>query len=91
MAGTVRPHSETEVPEDKDGDKKQADAASDGEPPNKRVKISGAQRRKLAKERDADKKKERGQNKGRRFQRVHDEQEICWKLACGLVCDLGDR
>lgn len=91
VAGTVRPRSELEGRLNNEGDGDQAGAGSDGEPPTKKMKISGAQRRKMAKERNADKKKERGQNKGRRFQRVHDEQEICWKVACGLTCDLGEK
>lgn len=90
LAGTVRTHSEVE---ETDGGvaKERAEQGSDGEPPSKRIKLSGAQKKKLARERNLEKKKEKGQNKGRRFQRVHDEQEICWRMACGLRCDLGDK
>ena len=45
---------------------------------------SGAQRsKKFSKE---EKKNKRGANKGRRFQRVRDEVELCWKVASGRNC-----
>jgi hypothetical protein len=89
LSGAIRTREELEAqqderindPIDEEGD----------EPPTKRVKMSGAQRKKLARERNAEKKKNKGQNKARRFQRVHDEQEICWRLACGLQCELGEK
>ncbi|CCA72141.1 related to DUS3-member of dihydrouridine synthase family, partial [Serendipita indica DSM 11827] len=99
LAGSTRKRSEMETEDEivssvapkepaegKDGDGATEDA--DGEPPTKKVKLSGAQRRKLAKE---EKRNKTGQNKGRRFQRVHDEQEICWKIACGLECPFGEK
>ena len=58
--------------------------APPGEPPAKKPKLSGAQRKKLAKEA---KQKQRGQNKARRFLRVSDEVDVCWKVACSLPCD----
>lgn len=58
------------------------------EPPNKKQKLSGAQRRKLAKE---EKKKNRGANKNRRFGKVTQEVELCWKLASGAPCEFGDQ
>jgi hypothetical protein len=99
LAGKPRLHSEIvnegTVEEGVQGDNAQAhdaDTKDELEPPTKRVKLSGAQRRQAAKERNAEKRKEKkGMNKGRRFLRVHDEQEICWKIACGLSCDLGDK
>ncbi|CCM05385.1 uncharacterized protein FIBRA_07601 [Fibroporia radiculosa] len=48
---------------------------------------SGAQRKKSYK----DKKNKRGANKGRRFQRVHDEVELCWRVASGRTCEFGDE
>jgi hypothetical protein len=99
LAGKPRLHSEIAnegtaevgIPGD-NAQGEDADAIDELEPPTKRVKLSGAQRRQAAKERNAEKRKEKkGMNKGRRFLRVHDEQEICWKIACGLPCDLGDR
>ena len=49
---------------------------------------SGAQRRKLARE---EKKKRRGQNKGRRFQKMRDELDLCWKVAAGETCEFGTQ
>ena len=50
--------------------------------------MSGAQRKKLARE---EKKKRRGQNKGRRFQKVRDELDLCWKVAAGETCEFGSE
>lgn len=60
----------------------------DDEPPAKRKKLTGAQRKKLVKE---EKKKNRGANKGRKFGKVTDEVELCWKLASGLECEFGEK
>ncbi|KIY45368.1 zinc finger dihydrouridine synthase [Fistulina hepatica ATCC 64428] len=35
------------------------------------------------------KDKQRGANKGRRFQKVRDEGDLCFKAACGSICDYG--
>ncbi|KAF8468766.1 hypothetical protein JB92DRAFT_3058588 [Gautieria morchelliformis] len=51
-------------------------------------KLSGAQRKKLVKD---EKKKNRGTNKGRKFGKVTDEVELCWKLASGLDCAFGEK
>ncbi|KZT01621.1 zinc finger dihydrouridine synthase [Laetiporus sulphureus 93-53] len=51
-------------------------------------KLSGAQRRKLSKE---ERKAKRGANKGRRFQKVRDEVELCWKIANGKTCEFGSE
>ena len=99
LAGSTRKRSEVETEdmnlppivskEALDGEEADGDVGNaDGEPPTKKFKLSGAQRRKIAKD---EKKNKTGQNKGRRFQRVHDEQEICWKIACGLECPFGDK
>jgi tRNA-dihydrouridine synthase 3 len=45
-------------------------------------------RRALAK---AQKKARQGANKGRRFGKVRDEVELCWKVANGAICDFGTR
>ncbi|KZT63156.1 zinc finger dihydrouridine synthase [Daedalea quercina L-15889] len=50
--------------------------------------LSGAQRKRLSKE---EKKKHRGANKGRRFARVQDEVELCWKVAVGKTCEFGSE
>lgn len=49
-------------------------------------KLSGAQRKKLAKE---ERKNKRGANKGRRFQKMRDEVELCFRVAGGKQCDFG--
>ncbi|KAF9039046.1 zinc finger dihydrouridine synthase [Panaeolus papilionaceus] len=36
------------------------------------------------------KKAQRGQNKGRKFGKVRDELDLCWKVANGSVCEFGD-
>ena len=36
------------------------------------------------------KKAARGANKGRRFGKVRDELELCWKIANGGECEFGD-
>ncbi|KAI0357848.1 zinc finger dihydrouridine synthase [Trametes cingulata] len=51
-------------------------------------KLSGAQRKKLAKE---ERKKQRGANKGRRFQKVRDEVELCFRVASGKECEFGSE
>ena len=50
---------------------------------NKRV--TSAQRRK------EEKKKRSGANKGRRFGKMRDEVELCWKIAIGKDCEFGDK
>ncbi|THH29491.1 hypothetical protein EUX98_g4689 [Antrodiella citrinella] len=47
---------------------------------------SGPHRRKPTRE---EKKSRKGQNKGRRFQKVRDEVELCWKIATGKECEFG--
>jgi tRNA-dihydrouridine synthase 3 len=64
--------------------RREEDGAYEGEPPTKKPKLSGAQRKKLAKE---SKQKQRGQNKARRFLRVADDVDVCWKVACSLPCE----
>ncbi|KAI0753247.1 zinc finger dihydrouridine synthase [Daedaleopsis nitida] len=49
-------------------------------------RLSGAQRKKLAKD---ERKNKRGANKGRRFQKVRDEVELCYRVASGKQCDFG--
>ncbi|TRM67080.1 hypothetical protein BD626DRAFT_484699 [Schizophyllum amplum] len=36
-------------------------------------------------------KSKRGANKGRRFAKMHDELEVCWKTANGQTCEFGDK
>lgn len=62
----------------------------DGEPPAKRVKLSGAAKKKAARLAEAERKKEKGKKKGmntgRKFARVKDETQLCWKAAVGTEC-----
>ncbi|KAG8978890.1 tRNA-dihydrouridine synthase 3 [Tulasnella sp. JGI-2019a] len=56
---------------------------------SKKLKLSGAQKKKLAREEDAKKRKERkGMNTGRKFARMRDEKQLCWKAATGKECTL---
>lgn len=62
------------------------DVKDDGTP--KKPKLSGSERRKLAKE---EKKAQRGSNKGRRWAKVRDEVELCWRFAGSGKCDFGSE
>lgn len=48
----------------------------------------GRQKKKWSKE---ERKNKRGANKGRRFQKVRDDVELCWRVASGRICDFGDQ
>lgn len=61
-------------------------AVDDVEPAAKKPKLSGAQRKKQARE---DKKKNKGMNTNRKFSRTHDEIQLCWKVANGEICSEG--
>ena len=37
------------------------------------------------------KKAQRGQNKGRRFGKVRDELELCWRVGNGVLCEFGEE
>lgn len=45
-------------------------------------------RRKFTKE---EKKQRSGANKGRRFGKVRDDLELCWKVAVGKTCEYGEQ
>ncbi|OBZ66915.1 tRNA-dihydrouridine(47) synthase [NAD(P)(+)] [Grifola frondosa] len=84
-----------DVPDDDaaEGSTSHADGRRDVDPRDQETegggkKISGAQRRKIAKE---ERKNKRGANKGRRFQKVRDEVELCWRIASGNTCDFGSE
>jgi len=47
---------------------------------------SGPSRNKLTKEQ---KKAQRGANKGRKFGKVRDELDLCWRIANGMTCERG--
>ena len=64
------------------------DDVQNAPPQGENPRVSGAQRKKLARE---EKKKRRGQNKGRRFQKVRDELDLCWKVAAGETCEFGSE
>jgi tRNA-dihydrouridine synthase 3 len=54
----------------------------------KKAKLSGAAKRKLTKD---EKKAQRGSNKGRRWAKVRDEVDLCWKYAGSGQCDFGSE
>ena len=66
--------------------RQEGDTKDDGTP--KKPKLSGSERRKLAKE---EKKAQRGSNKGRRWAKVRDEVELCWRFAGSGKCDFGSE
>ena len=37
------------------------------------------------------KKSQRGQNKGRKFGKIRDEFELCWKVGNGTLCEFGEE
>ena len=47
-----------------------------------------SKRRKLTKE---EKKQRTGANKARRYGKVRDELELCWKVAVGKTCEFGEQ
>ena len=38
-----------------------------------------------------EKKAQRGANKGRRYGKVRDDLELCWKIASGRICEFGSQ
>ncbi|KAI0080450.1 zinc finger dihydrouridine synthase [Panus rudis PR-1116 ss-1] len=60
--------------------------ATTSEASDQRTSQTGAQRRKLSKE---ERKARTGANKGRRFQKMRDDVELCWKIARGQTCEAG--
>ncbi len=68
--------------------RKQEGSSNDDHSNPKKTKLSGAARRKLTKE---EKKAQRGSNKGRRWAKVRDEVELCWRFAGSGQCDFGSE
>ena len=66
--------------------KQETDVKDDVAP--KKTKLSGSERRKLTKE---EKKAQRGSNKGRRWAKVRDEVDLCWRFAGSGECDFGSQ
>ncbi|VDC04359.1 unnamed protein product [Peniophora sp. CBMAI 1063] len=64
------------------------EGAGQDEPAAKKPKLSGAEKRRLAKE---EKKKNRGSNKGRRWAKTKDELDLCWRFAGDGQCEFGDK
>ncbi|THH16372.1 hypothetical protein EW146_g4263 [Bondarzewia mesenterica] len=60
--------------------------AGEDERPSKKAKLSASEKRKLSKD---EKKKQRGSNKGRRWQKVRDDLDLCWRVASGGTCEFG--
>ncbi|KAJ7675536.1 hypothetical protein B0H17DRAFT_1080633 [Mycena rosella] len=56
--------------------------------PQDDARSTGPTRVKLTK---AQKKAQSGSNKGRRFGKVHDELDLCFKVAAGSMCDFEDK
>lgn len=57
-------------------------------PPEDGQTGSGGGRKKWSKE---ERKNKRGANKGRRFQKVRDDLELCWRVAVGKTCEFGSE
>ena len=66
--------------------RQEGNSNDDGSP--KKSKLNGAERRKLSKE---EKKAQRGSNKGRRWAKVRDEVDLCWRFAGSGKCDFGSE
>ena len=73
---------------DSRGEDEPRNALDGDEPPTKKPRLSGAQKKKLAR---ASGVKQTGANKGRRFAKVRDEIDVCWKFASGETCPNGPR
>jgi tRNA-dihydrouridine synthase 3 len=52
--------------------------------------VEGGPRRNKKEKREG-KKKLKGANKGRRWTKVHDELNLCWRLASGKTCEFGSE
>ncbi len=52
------------------------------------ARSGGRGKRKLTKE---ERKAQRGANKGRKFGKVRDELNLCWKVAAGNICEFGSE
>ncbi len=81
----MRGSSRREIDEAEPGPEVDGDTS---EPPQKRIKLSGAQRKKLAKE---EAKKRRGANKARKFARTGDDVQLCWSFASSGTCEAGSE
>lgn len=63
-----------------------------GEPPTKKLKLSGAQKKKLARLKNTDDARNaKGMNTNRRFLHVNDKVDICWRFSNGETCPNGSR
>ncbi|KAG8947230.1 tRNA-dihydrouridine synthase 3 [Tulasnella sp. 419] len=58
------------------------------EPPKKKLRLSGAEKKKLAREEG---KKKRGMNTNRKFALMKDDVQLCWKAAVGEQCPLQEK
>lgn len=58
------------------------------QPPPKKARISGAQKKKIAREEG---RKQKGANKGRKFTKIREEVDVCWKFANGEQCPHGSK
>lgn len=76
-----------------EGSSESAPVEDSSEPAAKKQKLSGAQKKHLARTRDAEKrgKNHKGMNKNRHFGHVTDQVEICWRFASGDECTAGSR
>lgn len=77
-------HVHARPPAPSEADDLAAEGSADGVTGGKKG-LTAAQKRKLAKE----EKKKKGANKGRRWQKVHDDLNLCWRLAAGQQCPFG--
>ena len=68
----------------RDTDKADDDTEENGKDGSSGKRMTATQRRK------EEKKKRSGANKGRRFGKMRDELELCWKVAIGKDCEYGD-
>ena len=76
----------TEEGTNRSAQKRKQEGNDDGSP--KKPKLNGAERQKLSKE---EKRAQRGSNKGRRWAKVRDEVDLCWRFAGSGKCDFGSE
>lgn len=78
-----RPAPDDDIAEDSTNHPHGLDRVEDGHGGSR-----GQGRRKMTKE---EKKAQRGANKGRKFGKVRDELNLCWKVAVGSMCEFGSE
>lgn len=76
------------VPDDDAAEGSTSHVSRSGPTADDRDNAGGRRQKKWSKE---ERKNKRGANKARRFQKVRDELELCWRVASGKLCEFGEE